>query len=140
MRVLEHGRVSCEDTETQADEVMRSTYIKEQDIRAYVGTRLISIDEPLGVLYVSFKDKRRFSADELALIQILANYASTAIYRAELLDQRTAVTDIARDGLLPGEEKIHRSDEVEVPYGSRFGNDFEEVKTTKHIPVKLVGF
>jgi len=96
-QVLEQGRVICEDIETQADESTLSRYVKEQGIRAYVGTRLISLDEPLGVLYVSFKEQHPFSADEFALIQILANYASTAVYRAELLDQRAAVTEIARE-------------------------------------------
>jgi GAF domain-containing protein len=49
------------------------------------------------VLYISFKEKRRFPPEDLALVQMLANYASTAIYRAELLNQRAAVTEIARD-------------------------------------------
>jgi GAF domain-containing protein/anti-sigma regulatory factor (Ser/Thr protein kinase) len=96
-RIIEQGRAYCEDVDDQEEPVMLSTFVEKQKIKAYVGTRLISIDEPLGVLYVSFKERRPLSPEELSLIQILANYASTAIYRTELLDQRAAVTEIARE-------------------------------------------
>ena len=95
-QIIEQGRIYCEDVDTMADASVLSTFATEQGIKAYVGTPLISIDKPLGVLYVSFREKRRFSPEELSLIQILANYASTAIYRAGLLEQRAAVTEIAR--------------------------------------------
>ena len=96
-RIIEQGRIWCEDVREQADQITFSTFVKDQGLKAYVGTRLTSIDEPLGVLYVSFREKRRFSPEDLALIQILANYASTAIYRSELLVQRATVTEIARE-------------------------------------------
>ncbi|MBC8492772.1 MAG: GAF domain-containing protein, partial [Chloroflexi bacterium] len=96
-RIVEQGRIYCEDVDAQPDRTALSTFVEKQGIKAYVGTRLISIDEPLGVLYVSFREKRRFSPEDLALIQILANYASTAIYRTELLNQRAAVTEIGSE-------------------------------------------
>jgi len=86
-QIVEHGRAYCEDVDTRADATAPSTFVRRQGIKAYVGTRLISIDEPLGVLYVNFKEKRRFSPEDLALVQILANYASTAIYNSRLYRQ-----------------------------------------------------
>lgn len=74
-----------------------STFVREQGIQAFVGLRLSSTDEPLGVLYLSFKRGRQFSDEDLALYDVLASYASTAIFQSTLFTQRDAVTAIARN-------------------------------------------
>lgn len=110
-RIIESGRIYSEDTEDRVDPIKLSTFVEEQNIKAYVGTPLVSLNEPLGVLYVSFKQRRRFPPEDLALIQILANYAATAIYRANLLDQRATVTEIAHDitSILDGDRLLRRT-------------------------------
>lgn len=94
--ILSKRRVYVEDINSE-ESLITSTFIKNEGIKAYVGTPLVVNGDALGVFYVSFRHPKRFSPDELSLIQIMANYASTAIHRAKLANQQSAVTQIARD-------------------------------------------
>lgn len=78
-QIIERGRIYQEDVSQHKEVPELSRFVVEQGIEAYIGTPLISVDEPLGVMYVSFREKRQFTAEDLALVQILANYAATAI-------------------------------------------------------------
>jgi GAF domain-containing protein len=95
--ILRKRRIYVEDVDKESDHSSISTFIKKEGIKAYIGTPLVSNGHALGVLYVSFKRPRRFSPDELSLIQIMANYASTAVHRVQLAVQQIAVAEIARD-------------------------------------------
>jgi GAF domain-containing protein len=94
--ILSKRRIYIEDIDKDPG-LSTSTFIKKIGIKAYVGTPLVINGDALGVFYVSFKHPRRFSPDELSLIQIMANYASTAVHRTKLAEQQVAVTEIARD-------------------------------------------
>lgn len=95
--ILRKRRIFVENTEKETDVLAVNTFIKKEGIKAYVGTPLVSNGDALGVLYVSFRHPRRFSPDELSMIQIMANHASTAVHRAQFADQQIAVAEIARN-------------------------------------------
>ncbi|MFH1636459.1 MAG: GAF domain-containing protein [Chloroflexota bacterium] len=94
--IVRKQRAYVENIDEVEDQEKVSTFIRDQGIKAYLGMPLITGNQSVGVIYVSFKQPRRFSPDELSLVQILANHAATAIYRANLSYQRDAVTKIAQ--------------------------------------------
>jgi GAF domain-containing protein len=95
--ILKKQRIFVEDVDKEIRIPAISTFGMKEGIKAYVGTPLVSNADALGVLYVSFKHPRRFSPDELSLIQIMANHASTAVHRAQLAERQITVTKIAND-------------------------------------------
>ncbi len=102
--ILNKQRMYIENVDEEKDPATLSTFIREQKIKAYVGLPLISNQQSLGVLYVSFKQPRRFPPDELSLIQLLADNAATAIYNSRLfeesqqrLEQLNLVRQVAAD-------------------------------------------
>ena len=67
IEILRKRRIYVEDVDKDKN-LVTSTFIKKEGIKAYVGTPLVSNGNALGVLYVSFRQPRRFSPDELSLI------------------------------------------------------------------------
>jgi len=94
-RIIREGLVVCNDIREQPAGIAASTFVKNEGVGAYVGVRLWGSNRPLGVLYVSYRERHRFTEDEVALIRTLGYYASTAIASAALLEQRQALQDIA---------------------------------------------
>lgn len=61
---------------------------------AVVAYPLIAADEPLGVLYVMLRDERRFSRQELLLLDNFVNQAALALYHSR--EMRAASQTLAR--------------------------------------------
>jgi GAF domain-containing protein len=106
-QVIREGLVVCDDVDSEPHLV--STFVKNEGIKAYVGVRLWGNNQPQGILYVSYRRPHKFTEDEIALIRTLGYYASTAISRAQLLDQRQTFQDVVLKiaTLLDKEELLH---------------------------------
>ena len=85
--IIRKQRIFVEDVDQNEDPNSISSFIGKQGIKAYAGLPLVSGDQPLGILYVSFKYPRHFSPDNKVLIQLLADNAATAINNARLYQQ-----------------------------------------------------
>ncbi|MCB0171379.1 MAG: GAF domain-containing protein [Anaerolineae bacterium] len=59
--------------------IAESPFIIRENIKAFVGIRLGSIDEPLGILYVYWRRPHLLTEEELTIIDIYAKFASVAI-------------------------------------------------------------
>ncbi len=82
------GRRIVADVEREAPELRsQSHFIRREQIRAFVGVRLDAAEEPVGVLFVNWRQPHAPAQDELDLIKILANYAAIAIQNARLYER-----------------------------------------------------
>lgn len=111
--IIQRQRMFVEDVDKEKGRKALSTFIKEQKIKAYVGVPLISQKSIVGVLYVSFKYPRHFSPDELSLIQLLADYAATAISNARLMNNLETRVITLKTLHTVGEELVSISDKPE---------------------------
>lgn len=64
-----------------------SPFIKREGIQAFVGIRLGTIEEPVGVLYISWRAPHKTTANEKTIIEMFANFAAVAIPSARRYQQ-----------------------------------------------------
>ncbi|MBK8988130.1 MAG: GAF domain-containing protein [Chloroflexi bacterium] len=95
-RVIERTWVLSEDVPDETFDAS-STFVRQENVRAYAGVSLQVVNEPVGVMFVSYRQPHKFSADERTLLRTISFYAATAIYVAKLFEQRDAFAEIARD-------------------------------------------
>jgi serine phosphatase RsbU (regulator of sigma subunit) len=92
--ILRTGRPAVH---ARADQVRgpQRPWIERFGIRSYVAARLGSPGRSLGVLFVNYTLRRRFSRPELAFLETLTSYLSVTIERARLVSVlREAVTSL----------------------------------------------
>lgn len=71
----------------QPGQLQERAFSKREGIRATVALPLRVRQDKVGVLFVSYREPRNLSADEVEDIQLFADQAAVAIETAELLDQ-----------------------------------------------------
>ena len=88
--VRDYGYVIIEDMD-KLDEATRkmawTKHVLEVGVKAYLGIRLRANEDTLGVLFFNYLRPRRFSPDEIAIAEIFADYAATAIHNARLFER-----------------------------------------------------
>ena len=93
--VRDYGYVIIEDMD-KPDEATRkmawTKHVLEVGVKAYLGIRLRANEDTLGVLFFNYLQPRRFSPDEIAIAEIFADYAATAIHNARLFERAWART------------------------------------------------
>ncbi|KAA3657161.1 MAG: GAF domain-containing protein [Chloroflexi bacterium] len=62
-------------------------FTRDENIRSWVATRLQMGDEIVGVVFTSYRSKRRFTKDELENVKLFANQAAVAIHNAQLYEK-----------------------------------------------------
>lgn len=81
--VLRDGRVIIFDAAQDDPRLLEHNFIKRERIEAFVGIRLDTVD-PVGILFMSYRRPHHWTDDELALINLFASQAATAIMNARL--------------------------------------------------------
>lgn len=80
--VLDYGLLIVEDLDEVLEEdreMVRSEYIVKEEVKAYIGIRLRANEKTLGVIFFYYLHPQRFSPNEIAISEMFAAYASTAI-------------------------------------------------------------
>jgi PAS domain S-box-containing protein len=65
-------------------ELLGGGFVHVEDIRAVIGLQLRVRERKAGVMFVNFRSAHRFTADEIAAIQLFADQAAVAIRNAQL--------------------------------------------------------
>jgi GAF domain-containing protein/CheY-like chemotaxis protein len=104
-RILREGLVRVNDLEQEEPEIApQMRMFRDEGVRAFVGVRLGTTPEPVGVLYVNFRQAHHWSDDEVEAIQPYVAQAAVAIkhavFQGQLLertrkDQQRLATVIA---------------------------------------------
>jgi GAF domain-containing protein/CheY-like chemotaxis protein len=82
-RVLREGRMIIYDAAQDDPNLLQHNFVKREHTRAFVGIRL-DATEPVGILFVNFRQPHLWTDDELDLIELFANQAAIAIWNARL--------------------------------------------------------
>ncbi len=85
-----------EDVEEEGDDAF-SPFVRAENIRAYASVNLNVVKEPVGMMFISYREPHQFTADEYTLIRAISYYAATAIYAARVLSQRDTLAKIAQE-------------------------------------------
>ncbi|MBI4675891.1 MAG: GAF domain-containing protein [Chloroflexi bacterium] len=88
----------------RADTKNKYTFVKRQNIKSFTGIPLRAGDETVGVLFVNYRRRHRFAAEERQIIELFAQQAALAIKNAES-------HELARE-LIVREERNHLSREL----------------------------
>jgi len=88
MTVATEGTLVVEDVDQcEPGKLDDHGFIQREGIAAFVGASLRARDVPVGVLFVYFRQTRRFSQDDLETINRFADQAAVAILQAQLYRQ-----------------------------------------------------
>lgn len=95
--VLRNGVLLVEDLERMPK--YHSTFSRLESIRAFAGVALRTkySQKPLGVLYLDFRQPRKFSVDDQELFQLFADQASYILQETWLLQRYQEVARIGRE-------------------------------------------
>jgi GAF domain-containing protein len=76
----------AQDTEwgSESRPLRESPFIVREGIQAFAGVRLDFGPEPVGVLFVNFRNPHHFTDDQMEIIQLFANQAAVAIWNARV--------------------------------------------------------
>jgi signal transduction histidine kinase len=77
-------------------EVLNPT-LHEKGVRSLLGVPLIAHDQTLGVVHVGSLSPRTFSAEDVALLQVVAQRVALAVDRALIYDELVRVTQVQQD-------------------------------------------
>src|SRR5262249_11884829 len=66
------------------DRVRNRGRVRDEGLVSFLGVPLLLDDQPVGILTVATREPRVFAADEVRLVEALANSASVAIWNARL--------------------------------------------------------
>jgi GAF domain-containing protein len=100
-QVIELGRVSKKSViwrilalgetyvaeDAASDSVMRGPFVQREGIQSSVGIPLRVGDCKVGVMFVNYRDRHRFTGEELTNIELFANQAAVAIRNAQLYEE-----------------------------------------------------
>ena len=82
------------------DRFKSSPFVLGEGIRSCVAMPLKAAQRKVGVIFVNYRNHRRFTADELTSIELFANQAAVAIRNAQLFDE--SKTKLAQQEALVG--------------------------------------
>jgi sigma-B regulation protein RsbU (phosphoserine phosphatase) len=91
-RVIEEG----------AHESLVSPTLKAAKVESVIGVPLILRDRVIGVLHVTSTEPRRFTGDEIALVELTADRAAMAIDHARVYERERSAAETLQRALLPG--------------------------------------
>ncbi len=107
--VIKEGISTVWDTETAVlptdnTRVIDCEFIRQEKVRSFIGVRLGSEENPVGVMYLDWRTARKFSLELLSVVRIFANFASVAIpsarryarVRTELERRTRELTDLGQ--------------------------------------------
>jgi len=81
-RVDDVTTFTADDLPEGVEKLAESTFIRELNIRTFVGVRLGSKADPVGVLYINWYDQRHITDEDVQLISSLADYVASSITNA----------------------------------------------------------
>lgn len=93
-RVLEERWLAVADIDDPSYDFIRPEmreHLRESGIRAFQGIALIVGNEPMGVLYSSYREPRQFSDEDRRAFENFATYAALSLTNAKSLDQLISV-------------------------------------------------
>jgi len=73
--------------DASSDPLMRGSFVSQAGIKSSVGIPLTVGDRKVGVMFVNYHSRHRFTADELTNTELLANQAAVAIRNAQLYEE-----------------------------------------------------
>jgi len=85
--VKREGLVIRNDIETEDPDMLKSPFIKRENVKAFVGVAIRVEDVDLGILYVNFRTPHLFTTDEVHTIKLFANQAGVVLQIARLLER-----------------------------------------------------
>lgn len=93
--IIDQGWVEVEDThDTERYAFLGPStqqFLEQIDVRSFIGTTLRIEDEIVGVLYIDYKQPRRFTDEERAAVQTFAQHAALAYSKTKLIERITKV-------------------------------------------------
>jgi GAF domain-containing protein/ActR/RegA family two-component response regulator len=75
--------------DASSDSLMGGAFVKREQIKSSVGIPLKVGDRKVGVMFVNYRSRHRFTADELTNINLFAHQAAVAIRNAQLYEETT---------------------------------------------------
>ena len=81
------GLLKVEDISLEEPKMLESDFIRRENIQAFIGVNVCIDDNRLGVLYVNFRQPRRFSLEDENTIKHFANQAGLAIQIARIIER-----------------------------------------------------
>jgi signal transduction histidine kinase len=95
------GRIAATRTTVAIDDVdhadVLNPILREKGIKSLLGAPLLSEERILGVVHVGTLHHRRFTADDVALLEVVAQRAALAIDRALAYDEVVRLTELQRE-------------------------------------------
>jgi signal transduction histidine kinase len=95
------GRIAATRTTVAIDDVdhadVLNPILREKGIKSLLGAPLLSEERILGVVHVGTLHHRRFTADDVALLEVVAERAALAIDRALAYDEVVRLTELQRE-------------------------------------------
>ena len=68
-------------------DLVQTIHLRDTQTKAFMGIRLGTKEQALGVLFLNYRVPRQFSTNDTALASVLGVYAATAFHRARLQDE-----------------------------------------------------
>jgi PAS domain S-box-containing protein len=102
--------------EERAHEHLASPALKAANVESVIGAPLILRDEVLGVLQVGSVEPRRFRGHEIALVELAAERAATAIDHARSYEHERSVAETLQRALLPAKLPVLENVKAAVRY------------------------
>ncbi len=86
------------------DRLLGGRFVQEEGMQAAIGIQLRVGEHKVGVMFVNFRSLHRFTADEIATIQLFANQAAVAIRNARQYDEIVRDANLRKGLLRAGQE------------------------------------
>jgi signal transduction histidine kinase len=85
--VRREGLVVRNDIATEDPNMLQGSFIKRENIRAFVGVAIGVGDRHFGVLYINWREPYMFTPDDLEMVRLFASQAGVTLQVARLLEQ-----------------------------------------------------
>ncbi|MEA2603967.1 MAG: hypothetical protein QOF89_4959 [Acidobacteriota bacterium] len=103
LAMVEHNAPYIVSDVTRDEKFKDTPFGLKEGIESCVALPLKAAGRKVGVMFVSYRNRRRFTGDELTLMELFANQAAVAIRNAQLFDERAtklaqqeALADLSR--------------------------------------------
>lgn len=104
-----------------------SPFTRSQEIKACAAFPLVAAGRKVGVLFVNYRHRHRFTAEEVATMEMFANQAAVAVHNAHLFEELS--TKLSQQEVLAGLSKellgvssVQETMDRAVEYAARFFN------------------
>ncbi|RME51174.1 MAG: GAF domain-containing protein [Caldilineae bacterium] len=85
-KMLAHGEM-CVAENAPDDPIISGSFVKREGIQSAVGVPLTASGQTVGILFVNYCTRHRFTGDELENIKLFAGQAAIALRNAQLLEE-----------------------------------------------------